>query len=179
MPLIYITGLSGSGKSAICNELKRRGYEAHDADSEGFNKWYDRKTGKVSEEYNRSKTSTSEWLKKYSWNTSRTKVQRLSERARNKLVFLCGVSANEETVWDLFTKVICLTIDGRTLRNRIKTRTTNEFGKAPHELEMILGWHKTYPGDYRKMGATIVNANRPLDIVVDEILEIVDLKLKD
>jgi putative ribosome biogenesis GTPase RsgA len=32
MPLIYVTGPSGAGKSTVCNELLRRGYEAHDTD---------------------------------------------------------------------------------------------------------------------------------------------------
>jgi dephospho-CoA kinase len=35
MPLIYITGPTGSGKSTICSELKAEGYETYDIDSEG------------------------------------------------------------------------------------------------------------------------------------------------
>jgi len=173
MSLIYITGLSGSGKSTICEELKRRGYEAHDADGESFNKWYNKETGKIAEGYGKNKADTKEWHRKYSWNTSRVEVERLSKNAKNKLVFLCGVSANEETVWDLFTKVICLSIDEATLRNRITTRTTNEFGKEPYEFEMILEWHKNYLGDYLKKGVLVVNANRPLHTVVDDILKLV------
>lgn len=173
MSLIYITGISGSGKSTICKELKRRGYEAHDADGEGFNKWCDKETGKIAGEYDRNKVDPKEWDKKYSWNTSRIEVEKLAKSAINKLAFLCGVSANEEAVWDLFTKVICLSIDEATLRNRITTRTTNEFGKEPYEFEIVLEWYKTYSGDYLKKGALLVDANRPLNQVVDEILKIV------
>lgn len=173
MSLIYITGISGSGKSTVCKELKRRGYEAHDADSEGFNGWCNKETGKAAERYDKDKVDAKEWYKKNSWNTSRAKVERLTKSAGNKLVFLCGVSANEETVWDLFTKVICLSVDKATLRNRITTRTTNEFGKEPYEFEIVLEWYKTYSGDYLKKGALLVDANRPLNQVVDEILKIV------
>jgi predicted ATPase len=28
MPLVYVTGGSGVGKSAVCGELRRRGYDA-------------------------------------------------------------------------------------------------------------------------------------------------------
>jgi serine kinase of HPr protein (carbohydrate metabolism regulator) len=32
---VLLTGMSGTGKSALVSELRRRGYEAHDAD-DGF-----------------------------------------------------------------------------------------------------------------------------------------------
>jgi len=171
MALVYITGLASSGKSTICEELKRRGFEAHDADKEGINRWCNRTTGKFIKRWmvNKNQDRTKEWSKKYSWNTSRKKVEKLAIKAKNKLIFLCGISANEETVWDLFTKVICLVINETTLRNRITTRTSNNYGKAPHELRNLLEWHKTYPGDYLKKGALVVDANRPLNMVVEEI----------
>jgi hypothetical protein len=39
VPLVYVTGISGAGKSAVCHELKRRGYEAHDTDEENNAVW--------------------------------------------------------------------------------------------------------------------------------------------
>ncbi len=173
MALIYITGLAGSGKSTICEELKKRGFEAHDADKEGFNRWCNRITGRARVKWtiNKNQVKTEEWSKRYSWNTSRTKVERLAKKARNKLIFLCGISANEEIVWDLFSKVICLVVNEPTLRNRIAARTSNDYGKAPHELKNLLEWHKTYPSDYIKKSAIVIDANRPLNAVVDEILK--------
>ena len=47
VPLIYVTGISGAGKSAVCDELQRRGYEAHDTDREENAVWVNRKTGAV------------------------------------------------------------------------------------------------------------------------------------
>lgn len=172
MSLVYITGLSGSGKSTVCKELKKKGFEAYDADGEGFNRWCDMATGKVVKGNSIKKIDTEERYKKYSWDTSRKKVEKLSKSVENKLAFLCGVSGNEETVWDLFSKVICLIIDEKTLRNRIKTRTSNDFGKIPLELEMLLEWHKSYPGDYLKQGAVAIDANRSLKMVVDDILKL-------
>jgi adenylate kinase family enzyme len=171
MPLIYITGLAGSGKTTVCKELVRRGFEAHDADSEGFNKWQNKESGEIVEVYDKDKGNLEDWYKKYSWSTIRSKVEELANKATNKLIFICGVSANEETVWDLYTKVICLNIDESTLRDRITSRTTNNFGKEPYEFEMLLKWHKSYLGEYLKKGALVVNANRPLDNVVDDILK--------
>lgn len=36
MPLIYVTGLPGTGKSAVLHELQVRGFEAHGTDEDGL-----------------------------------------------------------------------------------------------------------------------------------------------
>jgi hypothetical protein len=90
--------------------------------------------------------------------------------ARDKPVFLCGSVENEDEVWELFDFVICLVLDESTLRERLATRTTNEFGKARVELDAILGWNRTMESTYREFGAFVVNANQPLNDVVDQIL---------
>ena len=41
MSLIYITGISGSGKSTVLRELAKQGYEAHGVDEEGYADWID------------------------------------------------------------------------------------------------------------------------------------------
>jgi hypothetical protein len=33
---VLVTGMSGTGKSALVHELRRRGYAAYDADEDGF-----------------------------------------------------------------------------------------------------------------------------------------------
>jgi dephospho-CoA kinase len=38
MALIFITGISGAGKSTIAKELSRRGYEVYDTDEDGLSK---------------------------------------------------------------------------------------------------------------------------------------------
>jgi broad-specificity NMP kinase len=82
MPLIYITGISGSGKSSISNKLKERGYEAYDADREGFNGWVNNKTGQTITRDDSLEYATPEWYEKYSWKTSRAKVEELAKRAK-------------------------------------------------------------------------------------------------
>lgn len=41
-PLIYVTGISGAGKTAVCDASNARGFRAFDADRDGFKSWYDR-----------------------------------------------------------------------------------------------------------------------------------------
>ena len=45
MPLVYVTGISGAGKSAVLQELRRRGYEAFGVDEDGYGRWLDGRTG--------------------------------------------------------------------------------------------------------------------------------------
>jgi hypothetical protein len=85
-------------------------------------------------------------------------------------VFLCG-TADDANVWYLFSKVLALVADVPTIRRRIDARP-NQFGKAPEELAAVLGWQASYEADYRRYGAIIIDATRPLGEVVDEILAV-------
>jgi broad-specificity NMP kinase len=40
MPIVYVTGVEGSGKSTICDALVQSGYEAMDFDQEGLSTRY-------------------------------------------------------------------------------------------------------------------------------------------
>jgi broad-specificity NMP kinase len=45
---ILVTGISGSGKSAICSELKKQGYTAYDIEEmHGLFNMINKKTGKI------------------------------------------------------------------------------------------------------------------------------------
>jgi dephospho-CoA kinase len=171
VPLVLVTGISGSGKSTVCEELKPRGYEAHDIDLEGNAVWVHRKTGEVTAMPAAPKVGTPQWLAEWEWRVVRHKVEGLAERAGDRTVFLCGITANEKEVWHLFSLVIYLSIDSQTLRRRVASRTTKDFGKAPHELAAILAWHDVGEDQYRQFGAVIIDATRPLHQVVDDVLE--------
>ena len=171
MPLIYVTGISGAGKSAVCNELHRRGYEAHDTDQDENVVWVNRKTGEVTAVANAADRGRPGWLDDQEWRVVPSRVQALVGRATDRLVFLCGSTANEDEVWHLFSRVIYLAIDEPTLRDRLASRTSNDFGKTPWELEAVLSWHQVGEADYERFGAVIIDATLPLHDVVDNVLE--------
>jgi hypothetical protein len=50
MPLVYVTGISGAGKSAIRGELIGMGYPAFGTDEDGYGIWLDKTTGEPAEE---------------------------------------------------------------------------------------------------------------------------------
>ena len=94
-----------------------------------------------------------DWLEGHEWRVVASKVDALAKRADRRTVFLCGSTANDDEVWHLLSRVICLAIDGQTLRRRLASRTTNDFGKSPDELQAIVSWHEVADEQYRRLGA--------------------------
>lgn len=171
MSLIYITGISGSGKSSVCKELLRRGYKAYDTDKDGIAYFYNNRTnrpivGRVSVE-----ERTPDWRSSHTWKASRETIEKLADGAKGNIVFLCGVTANDtDELWDLFSQVFALVIDEPTLHHRIATRISNDFGKNPHEFADLLRWQQTAADDYKKHGAMLIDASQSIEKVADEIL---------
>jgi len=168
MPLVWVTGSSGVGKSTVCALLKGRGELAVDADWEGYSQWVDRTSGQVVA--NPPDPVPAGWLERFGWKISRAEIESLSRRTHDKTAFLCGSAENEEVVRDLFDHMICLGADNQTIRDRLETRTTNAFGKHPEELAAVLGWNDDAEARYRRLGATIIDGTQPPSDVVDAIL---------
>jgi gluconate kinase len=170
VPLVLVAGISGAGKSAVCLELQRRGHEAHDLDLDGNTVWVDRETGVVSPAAASRTAESTEWFDRHDWCVVPERIQGIADSAGRRTVFLCGMTKNEHEVSHLLARVVYLSIDATTIRDRVASRTTNDFGKADHELAAILAWHETAEREHREAGAVIVDATRPLGQVVDDVL---------
>lgn len=171
MRLVLITGMSGVGKTEVSKELSRRGYVAVNADGARISAWYENASGRCEGPgLPRELTKTRDWLEQHSWKMSRELLERIAIESAGQTVFICGAATNENEVWDLFTQVICLYLDDEDeLRRRLQQRSSNDFGKEPHELEAILRWNAGAKHNYQSFGAIMVDAGQPLSKVVDEI----------
>ena len=172
MPLFYVTGVSGTGKSSVLRELRERGYHARGVDEDGYADWINRITGRP-DAFPRDDPAFDfhAWYAAHYWVLSVKRISVLSRAAARlgKPVFLCGSASGDDVVWQLFDKVIALVADERTIRQRLAART-DTFGKAPGELADVLLWHAGFATAYRAFGATLIDATRPLPEVVDETL---------
>jgi hypothetical protein len=169
VPLIWVTGNSGAGKSTACERLKSRGELAFDADWDGYSGWADRTTGEVV--IDPPDPVPEGWLDRFGWVINRGEVAALAARTVGATAFLCGSAENEADVLDLFDLVVCLVVDDGTLRRRLATRTSNSFGKHPEELAAALDANRGTGSAYRRLGAVIVDGTRPLEEVAGAIVE--------
>ncbi|SRR6266542_2637962 len=170
MPLIYITGPSGAGKSTVRTELQKRGYEAHDIDEDGMSAWYNLETNEKVQRPDPPERPA-DWYEHHHYRMSLERVKVLAERAKDKLIFLCGIPANDLELAEYYSKVICLVIDEETMKYRVANRDTNTFGNSPEELKLMLYWHGKMLERYEKFGAVMIDAIQPLSKVVDEVIK--------
>ena len=158
MTLIQIDGLSGTGKSTICQELLRRGLRAVDADA-AFAYFGDPETGAPCQEAKRDN-----WI----WDLRR--IRQVWERSVSGVIFVCGGAMNAERCADLFSLRFLLRVDDETMRHRLLTRRGNDYGKDPAELEEQLALNRAARCGVDVPGWIVVDAARPLGAVVDAIL---------
>lgn len=170
MPLYYITGVSGSGKSTVLAELQRRGFEAYDVD-DTLARWRNIQTGYIHPKSSVKKAQrTAEFLQKHHWIVPRPEIELLAQQAAEKPIFVGGAIGNESELRDLFTVVFSLYIDNETIAHRLKTRTTNDWGKQPHELQLTLSHAAATYEKHNRLGDVILDGTQPTEKIVDEIL---------
>jgi hypothetical protein len=176
MGLIFVTGVCGAGKSAVRAELRLRGLAAVGTDEEQICAFHD-ETGRVAVPVE-GEWRTPEWQQTHHWSMVPDRVDALARSARDETVFLCGTASNEYDFADRYGLVISLAIDEATLRERVTTRTDNDFGHLGHQLEAILSWRGPKQDNDMAMGAVAIDATRPLPAVVDEIVELAALRAR-
>jgi len=87
-------------------------------------------------------------------------------------VFVCGGAMNKPDFMHHFTKVFTLHIDDKTLKERLLNRINNDYGKKPDELAYQLRMNQQAIQHSQKNGTILIDATKPLDKVLDQILKI-------
>lgn len=150
-----VEGGSGTGKSSVFRELRKRGYKAIDGDNElayQGDPETGRRTGGASYEH-------------HIWDVA--KVREIAADTDDEVAFFCGGSRNFHKFLDIFDKVIVLDVDTETLKQRLAGRASDDWGGNEAEREFILRLHAT-KRDIPE--GTIIDTARPLDEVVDAIV---------
>ena len=151
-----VEGVSATGKTSVCRELSRRGYQAINGDRELAYQG-DPETGEATD------TAAHQH---HIWDVGR--VRALVADHREPVTFLCGGSRNFSKFIDLFDEVFVLDIDLETLHRRLDRRPQDEWGSQPSERDLIVRLNRTkedIPGT-----GVVIDATRPLAEVVDEII---------
>jgi thymidylate kinase len=152
-----IDGVSGSGKTSVFHELRRRSIHAVNGHRELAYQG-DPKTGEPLDGFSHQH---------HIWNVD--KVRALVADRRHSASFFCGGSRNFPTFIDLFDLVFVLDVDLDTLMQRLAERPDNEWGGKLAEKHIIQRLHATKE-DLPAAGI-VIDATAPIERVVDAILE--------
>lgn len=162
-----IEGVSGAGKTAVCAELRRRGYHAIDGDNELAYQG-DPDTGLPADglRHEHSATFISEH---HIWDIE--KVKAFVADQNEAATFFCGGSRNSSKYIALFDGVFILEVDLETSLQRIEERVAldpTDWGGTPAEREITVRMYHTKAA--LPQNGIIIDATAPLARVVDEIL---------
>jgi hypothetical protein len=152
-----IEGVSGTGKTSVCDELQRRGYHAIHGDRELAYQG-DPETGDPKDGFGHEH---------HIWDVE--KVEALVANQDEEVTFFCGGSRNFAKFIDLFDRVFLLEVDLDRLNRRLDERPDSEWGGGvSEERELVVRLHQTEE-DVPENGISI-DATAPIAHVVDEIL---------
>ena len=153
MKRVLLTGMSGTGKSAVVLELAARGYKAVDLDEPEWSE----------------AAPDGEWV----WREER--VRHLLSTEDADVLFVAGCASNQVKFYHQFDEIILLSAPAEVIMARLATRTNNPFGKRPDELAQVLSDLEETEPKLRRVAGHEVDTSAPLEEVVAAILRIVQL----
>lgn len=160
---VLITGMSGTGKSAVIQALAERGYRAVDADEAG---WSEVVT--VPEEELTGLGPGQDWV----WREDR--IREVLAGSEGETLFIGGCSPNQGQFYPWFDHIILLSAPADVIVERLATRTTNPFGKQPDEVARTLRLLEEVEPLLRRGAGHEIDTRAPLEEVVERVIRIAE-----
>jgi shikimate kinase len=126
MKRVLITGMSGTGKSAVIQELAARGYRAHDLDTPEWSEWIDTDPSDLL-----TPAQGKDWV----WREDR--VHALLSRPNDGILFIGGCAENMAQLSPLIDAVILLSAPVDTIMARLRTRSSGGYGSVAEEQRKV------------------------------------------
>jgi shikimate kinase len=161
MKRVLITGMSGTGKSAVIQELAARGYQAYDLDTPEWSEWIDADP---------SDALTPSQGKDWVWRE--TRVRTLLTESGDGTLFISGCAENMRHFFPLIEVVILLSAPVATIMERLAARAPGSYGHAQEERGKIATLLSTVEPILRDSAHYEIDTRRPLSATVDEILQV-------
>lgn len=155
---ILIIGSSGSGKTYISAELRRRGINAVDADLiPELSGWFDGNGNEV--EY--PKDADREFLDNHEFLWNKKFLKKYLDQ--QKEIYLFGLSGNIFSVIDLFDKIYFLDVRPDILRKNLRHKTReNPMGRTDYQLENALRYAEEIRQKAKESGVKLIDATDKL-----------------
>lgn len=162
---ILVTGMSGTGKSAVLVELCRCGYRVQDTDDPGWREY-------------RAHPAPRDELHRGEWFWVEERITRLLDSDDGRSLFVEGCSTNQSMFYDRFDAVVLLSAPQDVILDRVERRTTNDYGKSPLERAMILDDLENIEPLLRASCTHELDSSRPLDEVVADLIAIASADMR-
>lgn len=178
-----ITGIAGTGKSRVSNELAKKGYRVIEFDGfpeEGivFRKYRDRFDRRTGERSTYERGSGWNELQHVQWKVDRDMVLTDLLGPHDAIQFIAGYADNWAEFKDDFDGIFLLRANSETIKERLLTRTSGDWGRRhPEEMKHALETAESFNSSVRGLGAISIDAERPVDEIVDAIIKAVNRKL--
>ena len=159
MMKVLVTGMPGGGKSSALAELSRRGYRVVDTDDPGWCEY-------------RPYAAPIDVLHRGEFHWVEERMTALLDSADARALFVAGRVSNQSTFYDRFDAVVLLSAPTDVLLDRVASRTANSYGKSELERAEILADLAEIEPVLRASCTHEVDASRPLDSVIADLIAI-------
>lgn len=148
MKRVFLTGMSGVGKSTIITSIRRPDTRCIDLDDAGWMLF---------------RASDREPL------IDTARVSRWVAQNPDKHLIIAGCAVNQGELRGMMDTFVLLTASEEVMHARILTRTNNDFGKDAETWEKILEDKREIEPLLLKRADIVINTDQDIDSVVNEI----------
>lgn len=152
MAVILVTGMSGTGKSTVLNQLEQRGYRVVDTDYGG-------------------------WIEHVGmepqWREDRIDALLTEHELSGEPLFIAGTVWNQAVFRSRFDEIVLLSAPVDVLLDRVAHRDTNPFGKSAEERDRIVADTAEVEPLLRSSATVEIDTRQPLADVVDQLAALV------
>lgn len=142
--------MSGVGKTSLLHELATRGFQTVDTDCGSYREMID-----------------GEML----WREDKIDALLAQDSDDHGALFVQGTNRNQTVFYPRFDHIVLLSAPAEVLIERLTTRTTNPYGKAPSEVAETLEYLATVEPPLRTAATLEVVTTMPVAQVADIVLE--------
>lgn len=160
MKRVLITGMSGTGKTAVIQELAARGYRAHDLDTLEWSEWIDADALDAL-----TPSQGKDWV----WREGR--VRALLSQPGDGDLFISGCAENMGHFFPLIDIVVLLSAPVATLMERLEARPFG-YGHLAKERRKVANLISTIEPLLRQSADYEIDTRRPIPATVDEVLRL-------